>query len=89
MQDGGWLQAFAELGETIARLWRQFWVQMGLYFGLFLVLGLPLILVILLMWFIDSTGWRPASGFYKIGQAPQVIVEATVSSGDRTGPLHT
>lgn len=71
MQDGAWSQAFSELAATtmqaLVRLWKQDIVQVGLAIGMFLALALPLLIVILLLWYIDSTGWRPAGGFYKIG----------------------
>ena len=71
MQDSGWSQAFSELAATltqaIVRLWKQDIVQVGLAIGMFLALALPLLIVVLLLWYIDSTGWRPSGGFYKIG----------------------
>ncbi len=74
MKDGGWLEAFSELVDSataaIARLWKQLVVSVGLYLGFLLALGLPVILVILLLWWVDSTGWRPQKGFYKIGDVP-------------------
>ena len=74
MKDGGWLEAFSELVDSataaIARLWKQLVVSVGLYLGFLLALGLPVILVILHLWWVDLTGWRPAKGFYKIGEAP-------------------
>lgn len=73
MQDGSWSQAIAELLRdgiaAVVRFWKQVVVQVGLTLGVFGALALPLVLVILLLWYLDSTGWRPASGFYKIGMS--------------------
>lgn len=77
MQEGSWSQAFAELLQSawaaMVRLWTQLVVQVGATVGVFLLLALPLLLVILLLWVLDATGWRASSGFYTIGQwqAPQ------------------
>ena len=71
MQDGSWSQALAELLHdglaAVVRFWKQVVVQVGMTVGVFLALALPLLLVILLLWYLDSTGWRPSGGFYKIG----------------------
>jgi hypothetical protein len=72
MQDGGWSQAFSELAASavraLVRLWKQDIVQVGLAIGMFLALALPLLIVIALLWYVESSGWRPAGGFYKIGR---------------------
>jgi hypothetical protein len=71
MQDSGWSQALSELAASITqaliRLWKQDIVQVCLAIGMFLALSAPILIVILLLWYIDSTGWRPSGGFYKIG----------------------
>lgn len=72
MKEGTWSQAIAELAAVMAaaivRFWKQAIVHVGLSVGTLLVLALPFLIVILIFWYIDSTGWRPQSGFYKIGQ---------------------
>ncbi len=77
MKEGGWIQAMAELAAGMAaamvRFWKQAIVQVGLSVGMLLVLALPFLIVILVFWYIESTGWRPQSGFYKIGQADAVL----------------
>lgn len=73
MKDGGWLEAFSELVDSATALWKQLVQSVGLYLGFLLALGLPVILVILLLWWVDSTGWRPQKGFYKIGEAPALM----------------
>lgn len=74
MEDRGWSQAFSELAasatQALVRLWKQDLVQVALAIGMFLALALPLLMVIVLLWYVDSTGWRPAGGFYKIGAGP-------------------
>ena len=71
MLDKSWIEACSEIGAAVSdafvRLWKQDLVQVGLAIGMFLALALPLLVVILLLWYVDSTGWRPAGGFYKIG----------------------
>lgn len=91
MQDGSWGQALTELAQAavavFVRFWKQDMVQVGLTVGMFLALALPLLLVILLLWYLDSTGWRPSSGFYTIGmsqessglEAKPRVVELTAS----------
>ncbi len=76
MKEGSWSQALAEVvvaaATAIARFWRQALVQVGLSIGMLLVMALPFIIVILVFWYIESTGWRPQSGFYKIGSVDSV-----------------
>ncbi len=71
MQDGTWSQEFSELARallaTIARFWNEQVIPLALTLGVFLVVALPLLIVIAVLWYLDSTGWRPESGFYKIG----------------------
>jgi hypothetical protein len=77
MQDNSWREAFSELTGAIAaamvRLWKQDILQVGLAIGMFLALALPLLIVIVLLWYLDSTGWRPQGGFYKIGLGPAYL----------------
>jgi hypothetical protein len=71
MKDSTWARAFLELVETVlaafVRFWKQDMVQVFLTVGMFFALAAPLLIVILVLWYIDSTGWRPTGGFYKIG----------------------
>ncbi len=72
-----WKRAWAdELSEAAKAVWtgvRSFWtrdvwpVLMTLW--IFLVFTAPLILVILVLWYLDSIGWHTDSGFYTIGSA--------------------
>ena len=41
---------------------------------MFFALAVPLLIVIRVLWYIDSTGWRPTGGFYKIGLAGDSVV---------------
>lgn len=89
MQDRGWIEAFSELAasvsQAVVRLWKQDLVQVGLAIGMFLALALPLLIVIALLWYVDSTGWRPAGGFYKIGSPS---LDALDDAGTRTAGIH-
>ena len=40
------------------------------------VLAAPLILVILVLWYLDSTGWQAGNGFYTIGSATLQLAPA-------------
>jgi hypothetical protein len=63
-----------ELEDAARWTWaalRSFWVR-GVWpilmtVWVFLVLAAPLILVILILWYLDSIGWRSGAGFYTIG----------------------
>lgn len=89
MQDRGWIEAFSELAasvsQAVVRLWKQDLVQVGLAIGMFLALALPLLIVIVLLWYVDSTGWRPAGGFYKIGRS---TLDALDDASARTAGIH-
>jgi hypothetical protein len=78
MQDRTWSQELAELLEAAATAFVGFWkrdmVQVGLTVLMFLALAVPLLLVILLLWYLDYTGWRPARGFYTIGISSESFV---------------
>ncbi len=69
--NGTWGQAFAELlkgiGDAFVRFWKQDMVQVALTVGMFLALAAPLLLVVLVLWYLDYIGWRSSSGFYTIG----------------------
>ena len=77
--NGTWGQAFAELLKAITdafvRFWKQGIVQVALTVGMFLALAAPLLLVVLVLWYLDFIGWRSSSGFYTIGLwlAPQEL----------------
>lgn len=83
MRNGTWGQALAELIDSAVAAFVRFWktdvVQVGLTVGMFLTLAVPLLLVVLVLWFLDYTGWRASSGFYTIGMAPDhCLLEAKV-----------
>jgi hypothetical protein len=85
MDNNTWTEALEELVESIraafVRFWKQDIVQVGLTVGMFFALAIPLLLVILILWWIDSTGWRPAEGFYKIGQTTEYSNNPPSSQG--------
>ena len=59
---------------AIVRFWKQDMVQVGLAVGMFLALAVPLLLVVLVLWYSDYTGWRASSGFYTIGMSEVYVV---------------
>jgi ABC-type dipeptide/oligopeptide/nickel transport system permease component len=84
MNDGTWGQALAEIVATVVAAFVRFWkndvVQIGLTVAFFFALAIPLLLVMLLLWYLDSTGWRPEGGFYKIGLLLGSSIEHTSTS---------
>ena len=78
MQNSTWSQALAELVGAVTaafvRFWKQDMVQVGLTVGMFLALAVPLLLVLLLLWYLDYTGWRPSRGFYTIGMSQEHLL---------------
>jgi hypothetical protein len=66
----------AELSEEAKSVWTalcSIWTQdvwpVLMTLWIFLVLAAPLIVVIMILWYLDSIGWRSGSGFYTIGSA--------------------
>jgi ABC-type dipeptide/oligopeptide/nickel transport system permease component len=84
MNDGTWSEALAEIVASVVAAFVRFWkndvVQVGLTVAFFFALAIPLLLVLLLLWYLDSTGWRPEGGFYKIG----LIFESPVEHAGAT-----
>jgi len=78
MQASTWRQELTELLEAAAAAFVDFWkrdmVQVGLAVLMFLALAAPLLVVILLLWYLDYTGWRPERGFYTIGISSESFV---------------
>lgn len=71
VNDSTWAQAFADLLKAVwrgfVRFWTQDMVQVVMTLGMFLALASPLLLIVLILWFLDFIGWRSSSGFYTIG----------------------
>jgi hypothetical protein len=71
VNDGTWGQAIADLLKAVwrgfVRFWTQDMVQVVMTLGMFLALASPLLLIVLILWFLDYIGWRSSSGFYTIG----------------------
>lgn len=65
-----------ELADAARTIWawlRKFWTQdvwpVLMTVWLFFVIAMPLLIVILILWYLDSTGWQAGEGFYTIGSA--------------------
>ncbi len=71
MQEGTWGQELKELVGTIkgaaVHVWQQDIWPLLMALGFLCALALPMVIMMLVLWYIDSTGWRPVGGFYKIG----------------------
>jgi hypothetical protein len=82
MNKGSWAEALLEISAAaatvIARLWKQAIVHVGLSLGLILVMALPFIIVLLVFWYLESSGWRPQGGFYKIGHVIPMRIIPTI-----------
>ena len=85
MQDITWTRALLELAESVlaafVRFWKQDMVQVFLAVGMFFALAIPLLIVMLVLWYIDSTGWRPTGGFYKIGLSGSAVALDVIAGG--------
>jgi hypothetical protein len=72
-----WIDETAEVASAAWAGLRSLWVDnvwpVLLSISIFFVLAAPLVVVILILWYLDSIGWRSSSGFYTIGSAAQVI----------------
>lgn len=47
-------------------LWRDDVLPLLTSVGIFLVMAAPILIVILVLWYLDSIGWQASSGFYTI-----------------------
>ena len=91
MQDETWGHACADIVKSvtsaIARALKQDFAQVGLSLGIFFALAIPLIIVILILWYLDSTGWRPEAGFYKIGLRIDSSIASAASLSHSLGAI--
>jgi hypothetical protein len=68
-----WIEELSDEARSAWVFLRFFWkkdvlpVLMTLW--IFLALAAPLVIVILILWYLDSIGWRSGDGFYTIGSA--------------------
>ena len=69
----GWIDEFSDEATSAWVAVRTLWIEdiwpILMTFGIFFVFAAPLIGVILILWYLDSIGWRPGPGFYTIGSA--------------------
>ena len=83
MAQGMWKKDFDELvtdvTTAVVRFWKEDIWPMFNAVSFFFLLALPLLLVLLVLWYLDEIGWHSDSGFYKIGLAPGAAVVALVS----------
>ena len=84
MAQGMWKKDFDELvtdvTTAVVRFWKEDIWPMFNAVSFFFLLALPLLLVLLVLWYLDAIGWRSDSGFYKIGLAPAAAVVAVTVS---------
>ena len=71
MNQGFWNEDVLKLGRSLYRWLKRLWWEtlwpllMG--FSLFGFLAVPLLIVLAVLWYLDSIQWRPEAGHYKIG----------------------
>lgn len=73
MLSRAWMAEIVDAARTVGAwlrgVWRQdIWPLLMTTWILF-VLAAPLILVILVLWYLDASGWQAGKGFYTIGAA--------------------
>jgi hypothetical protein len=78
-----WIAEIVDAARTIAAWLRTVWAQhiwplLATTWILF-VLAAPLILVILVLWYLDASGWQAGKGFYTIGAAAGHLAPALQS----------
>lgn len=68
-----WIEELSEEAKSVWTALCSFWTQavwpVLTTVWIFFVLAAPLNIVILILWYLDSIGWRSGSGFYTIGSA--------------------
>ena len=73
MREDSWSQVFSEMADATWGVFVKFWKHdiwpLLSTMWLFFVLAVPLLIVILILWYLDSIGWRAEGGYYKIGAA--------------------
>lgn len=52
---------------AVRTFWREDILPLLTAISVFVLMAVPLILVIVVLWYLDSTGWRASPGFYTIG----------------------
>lgn len=78
-----WIDEMAEAAvavwDDLLAFWqREVWpIFLAVWF--FVLLAAPIALVVLLLWYLDSIGWRASAGFYTIGAATLDALAATLA----------
>ena len=73
MQKHVWIEELADEAKSAWVVLRSFWLR-GVWpilmtLWIFFLFAAPLIIVILILWYLDSIGWKSGAGFYTIGSA--------------------
>lgn len=79
-----WKREFIELVEIIStgivRFWKEDVWPLFSAISFFVLLAVPLLLLLLVLWYLDAIGWRAESGFYKIGGLAPPVATVWVST---------
>jgi hypothetical protein len=69
-----WIEELADEAKSawldLCSFWTQTMWPILMTLWIFFVLAAPIITVIMILWYLDSIGWRSGRGFYTIGSAP-------------------
>ncbi|HRD95265.1 MAG TPA: hypothetical protein PLA97_02545 [Rubrivivax sp.] len=68
-----WMAEIVDAARTIGAWLRAVWTRdiwpLLMTTWILFVLAAPLLLVILVLWYLDASGWQAGKGFYTIGAA--------------------
>jgi len=71
-----WIEELSEEANSVWAALSSFWTQdvwpVLTTLWIFFVLAVPLIIVIMILWYLDSIGWKSGASFYTIGFEPSV-----------------
>jgi hypothetical protein len=61
-----WIEELSDDAKSVWLVLRNFWIQaiwpVLMTFWIFFALAAPILIVILVLWYLDSIGWQPGSG---------------------------
>jgi hypothetical protein len=61
--------AWTAMRSALRSFWTLYVWPVLMTFWVFFALVAPMLVVILILWYLDSIGWRSGNGFYTIGAA--------------------
>ncbi len=71
MLNRAWITEISDAAKFAWTELRLFWVRdvwpLLMTLGIFVVFAAPFLILILILWYLDSIGWKAEAGFYTIG----------------------